>query len=54
MNYNLITTKEFEDGMAALLQEISQVKTIVTKLQGNNVKDEWLTLEQLIEYLPAA
>ena len=54
MNYDLITTKEFEDGMATLLQEISQVKSIVTKLQENNVKDEWLTLEHLIEYLPGS
>ena len=54
MNYDLITTKEFEDGMATILQEISQVKSIVTKLQENNARDEWLTLEQLIEYLPGS
>ena len=48
MNYDLITTKEFEDGMATILQEINQVKSIVTKLQENNARDEWLTLEQLI------
>lgn len=54
MNYDLITTKEFEDGMATILQEINQVKSIVTKLQENNARDEWLTLEQLIEYLPGS
>ena len=39
MNYDLITTKEFEDGMATILQEINQVKSIVTKLQENNARD---------------